>query len=79
VSYCHTTYGRINRLGSAVAMMRTIRERSVRKTTHERTPIDERDPQAIVRGIFHDESHKPEFTALYQELINAMQEKTGSP
>jgi 2-oxoglutarate ferredoxin oxidoreductase subunit beta len=70
VSYCHTTYGRINRLGSAVAMMRAIRERSIRKAVYERKPVEERDPQAIVRGIFHDETDKPEYTALYQQIVD---------
>jgi 2-oxoglutarate ferredoxin oxidoreductase subunit beta len=70
VSYCHTTYGRINRLGSAVAMMRTIRERSITKAAYERNAVEERDPQAIVRGIFHDETDKPEYSALYQQLVD---------
>jgi 2-oxoglutarate ferredoxin oxidoreductase subunit beta len=75
VSYCHTTYGRINRLGSAVAMMRAIRENSVRKSAYERQPAEERNPQAIVRGIFHDESEKPEYTALYQQIIDRATEE----
>jgi len=75
VSYCHTTFGRINRLGSAVAMMRTIRERSVRKSTFDRQPPEERDPQAIVRGIFHDATYKPEYTALYQHIIDQAQKR----
>jgi 2-oxoglutarate ferredoxin oxidoreductase subunit beta len=75
VSYCHTTYGRINRLGNAVAMMRAIRENSVRKSAYERKPAEERDPQAIVRGVFHDESEKPEYTALYQQIIDRATEE----
>jgi 2-oxoglutarate ferredoxin oxidoreductase subunit beta len=79
VSYCHTTYGRINRLGSAVAMMRAIREHSIRKAAYERLPVAERDPQAIVRGIFHNETNKPEYTAQYQKLIDEMMEETSRP
>jgi 2-oxoglutarate ferredoxin oxidoreductase subunit beta len=77
VSYCHTTYGRINRLGNAVAMMRSIREHSVRKSAYERQPPEERDPQAIVRGIFHDEAEKPEYTALYQQIIQRATEEAS--
>jgi 2-oxoglutarate ferredoxin oxidoreductase subunit beta len=77
VSYCHTTYGRINRLGSAVAMMRLIREHSIRKAAYDRLPAEERDPQAIVRGIFHDETDKPEYTVLYQQLIDEMMQEAG--
>ncbi len=75
VSYCHTTYGRINRLGGAVAMMRAIREHSISKSAYERKPAEERDPQAIVRGVFHDESQKPEYTALYQQIIEEAQKE----
>jgi 2-oxoglutarate ferredoxin oxidoreductase subunit beta len=78
VSYCHTTYGRINRLGSAVAMMRAIREHSVSKAAYDRQSAEQRDPQAIVRGIFHDDPDKPEFTALYDELIREMREESGA-
>ena len=79
VSYCHTTYGRMNRLGTAVAMMRAIREKSISKTAYERLPVEERDPQAIVRGIFHDDTGKPEYTALYQELISQLAQDTREP
>jgi 2-oxoglutarate ferredoxin oxidoreductase subunit beta len=77
VSYCHTTFGRINRQGGAVAMMRVIRERSIRKTAYDRLPAEERDPQAIVRGVFHDQTGKPEYTALYQQLIDEMMPEGG--
>jgi 2-oxoglutarate ferredoxin oxidoreductase subunit beta len=79
VSYCHTTFGRINRLGNAVAMMRAIREHSIRKTAYERLPVEDRDPEAIVRGVFHDEATKPEYTDLYQKLIDEMREESSQP
>jgi 2-oxoglutarate ferredoxin oxidoreductase subunit beta len=78
VSYCHTTFGRINRQGSAVAMMRAIREHSIRKSAYERQQIQERDPLAIVRGVFHEDTSKPEYTALYDDLIARMAEETGA-
>jgi 2-oxoglutarate ferredoxin oxidoreductase subunit beta len=79
VSYCHTTYGRINRLGNAVAMMRTIREHSIRKSAYEGLPVEDRDPYAVVRGVFHDEVAKPEYTDLYQKLIDEMREESSQP
>lgn len=79
VSYCHTTYGRINHLGGAVAMMRAIREHSVRKAAYERLPVEEQDPDAIVRGVFHDETDKPEYSALYQQLIDKMMAEASQP
>jgi 2-oxoglutarate ferredoxin oxidoreductase subunit beta len=72
VSYCHTTFGRINHLGGAVAMMRAIREKSISKTAYDRLSPKERDPQAIVRGVFHDDSEKPEYAARYQALIKQL-------
>ncbi len=69
VSYCHTTYGRINRLGGAVAMMRAIREHSVTKARYEKADAEERDPQAIVRGIFHHEPDKPEYAQVYCQKL----------
>ena len=58
--------------------MRSIRERSVRKATYARTPEKERNPRAIVRGVFHDDAQKPEFTALYQQLIDRLREESSA-
>jgi hypothetical protein len=58
-------------------MMRVIRERSIRKTAYDRLPAEDRDPQAIVRGVFHDQTGKPEYTALYQQLIDEMMPEGG--
>ncbi len=77
-SYCHTTYGRINRLGSAVAMMRAIRDQSISKAAYERQPLEERDPQAIVRGVFHAETDKPEYAVYYQQLVEEAMREAGS-
>ncbi|MFU8772134.1 MAG: 2-oxoacid:ferredoxin oxidoreductase subunit beta [Anaerolineales bacterium] len=67
VSYCHTTYGRLNKLGSAVDMMRWLKENSLSKTAAEKSQ-NEDDANKIVRGIFRD-IEKPEFTALYEQII----------
>src|SRR5512145_2055527 len=54
VSYCHTTFGRINRLGAAVDMMRSLKENSMSKTAYDRLSDEERslNPK-IVRGVLH--------------------------
>jgi 2-oxoglutarate/2-oxoacid ferredoxin oxidoreductase subunit beta len=67
VSYCHTTFGRLNKLGSAVDMMRWLKENSLSKTAAEKSMSDDTN-QKIVRGVFCD-VEKPEFTALYEQLI----------
>jgi hypothetical protein len=60
-------------------MMRAIREHSTTQAAYQRKPAEERDPLAIVRGIFHDEAEKPEYSALYQQLVDKeMQEAEAS-
>lgn len=74
MSYCPTTYGRLNKLPSAVEMMRDLKERSVSKAVADK-PGTELAPNAIVRGVFRDED-KPEFTELYDQMIEKAQ---GAP
>jgi 2-oxoglutarate ferredoxin oxidoreductase subunit beta len=67
VSYCHTTFGRVNKLGSPVDMMRALKENSVTASAAEKLSPEQRD-KLIVRGVMHD-VEKPEYTQLYEELI----------
>jgi 2-oxoglutarate ferredoxin oxidoreductase subunit beta len=67
VSYCHTAYGRMNKLGTAVDMMRALKERSV--TQEAASKLDEAERQVrIVRGVLVDRDC-PEYTDLYAEVI----------
>ncbi len=72
VSYCHTTYGRVNKLGSPVDMMRLLKENSVSASAAEKLTVEEREKK-IVRGVMHD-VEKPEYTQLYGELIQRVQD-----
>ena len=74
VSYCHTTFGRMNDLKSPVQMMRHLQDQSITIQAAEKLG-DELSKESIVRGVFHDEE-KPEFTELYEELI---EQTDGSP
>ena len=67
VSYCHTTFGRINRLGSAVDMMRRLKDNGVTQAAFEKLSPEERAGK-IVRGVLLD-VEKAEYTALYDQLI----------
>lgn len=71
VSYCHTTFGRINKMGSAVDMMRMLKEQSITKSTAEKLSPEERAGK-IVRGVLCNQD-KPEFTALYDQVIERAQ------
>ncbi len=72
VSYCHTTFGRINKLGGAVEMMRKLKENSLTKAAAEKLPPEERAGK-IVRGVFCD-IEKPEYGELYDEIIRRAQQ-----
>ena len=72
VSYCHTTYGRMNKLGNTVDMMRQLKDNSVSLTAADKLTAEEREAK-IVRGIIHD-SEKPEYTDLYEQLIQRVQQ-----
>ncbi len=75
VSYCHTTFGRLNKLGTAVDMMRRLKDNSVGQAAAERLAPEERATK-IVRGILCDQD-KPEYTALYDQVIERAQEAAG--
>jgi 2-oxoglutarate/2-oxoacid ferredoxin oxidoreductase subunit beta len=72
VSYCHTTYGRMNKLGTPVDMMRQLKEGSVSLNAADKLTPEERQAK-IVRGVLH-EVEKPEYTQLYEQLIQQVQQ-----
>lgn len=78
VSYCHTTYGRINKLGGAVDMMRQLKDNSMTKTAAEKLSPEDRAGK-IIRGVLCD-VEKPEYLAMYDQVIQRAQEsKNGKP
>jgi 2-oxoglutarate ferredoxin oxidoreductase subunit beta len=71
VSYCHTTYGRFNRLGKPVDMMRYLKENSVKVRDPAEREQKEQEGK-IVRGVFLDRDI-PEYTELYEQVIERAQ------
>jgi len=67
VSYCHTTFGRMNKIGSAVDMMRALKDNSINLTAAANLPEEERRTK-IIRGVLVDRDI-PEYTAEYEKLI----------
>jgi 2-oxoglutarate ferredoxin oxidoreductase subunit beta len=67
VSYCHTTFGRQNRMGRATDMMRQIKEQSITRSQAANLREEELEDK-IVRGVFADRNI-PEYTALYDQVI----------
>jgi 2-oxoglutarate ferredoxin oxidoreductase subunit beta len=77
VSYCHTTFGRINKLGTAADMMRALKDDSISKTAFERLSDDERGANTkIVRGVLHTKN-RPEYTKVYHTLVDRIHEETA--
>jgi 2-oxoglutarate ferredoxin oxidoreductase subunit beta len=67
VSYCHTTFGRLNDRRAPVDNMRFLKESSVTVRAAEKQDADSLEGK-IVRGVLRDED-LPEFTELYDEVI----------
>ncbi len=71
VAYCPTTYGRMNKLGTTVDMMRKLKEDSISMTAAEKLSPEEREKK-ILRGVMLD-IEKPEYTQQYAQLIQQVQ------
>jgi 2-oxoglutarate ferredoxin oxidoreductase subunit beta len=70
VSYCHTTYGRLNKLGAAADMMRALKENSISKSAFEKlTPEERANNTKIVRGVMHVNEGREEYTKIYDRLV----------
>src|SRR4030043_1174797 len=72
VSYCHTTFGRMNKLGSPTDMMRQLKDKSVTLSAAEKLSPEGRETK-IVRGVLHD-VEKPEYTQLYEQLVQRVKQ-----
>lgn len=69
VSYCHTTYGRINKLGTAADMMRSLKDNSIAKTSYDKlSPEEQQANTKIVRGVLQ-RKNRPEYTKIYDLLV----------
>jgi 2-oxoglutarate ferredoxin oxidoreductase subunit beta len=73
VSYCHTAYGRLNKLGTAADMMRALKDNSISQTAYGNlSPEEKANNTKIVRGNFIN-IELPQYTAAYSNLITRVQ------
>ncbi len=69
VSYCHTTYGRLNKLGSAAEMMLALKDASLPSAAFERLAPEEKAANTrIVRGVLH-RAERMEYNKMYAGVI----------
>jgi 2-oxoglutarate ferredoxin oxidoreductase subunit beta len=79
VSYCHTTYGRINKLGAASDMMQSLKENSISKSAFDKLGEEERESNTkIVRGVLQTKK-RPEYTKVYGTLVDKIHEDAIKP
>jgi 2-oxoglutarate/2-oxoacid ferredoxin oxidoreductase subunit beta len=73
VSYCHTTYGRLNKLGTAADMMRALKDNSISRSAYERlSPEEQAGNTKVLRGNFVNIA-RPQYTGVYSNLITRVQ------
>lgn len=71
LSYCHTTFGRLNKLGTAVDMMRHLKDISI-SAERAKGLAPEDLAGKVIRGVLVDRDI-PEYTERYQRLIEVAQ------
>ncbi len=76
VSYCHTTFGRRNKMRLPTEMMRYLKDNAITIKQAEKLSPAERKSK-IVRGVLH-EHDAPEYTQLYDQVITTAQEKLAA-
>jgi len=72
LSNCHTHFGKLNRKGSAIDMIRWYKEHTVLKREGE-----EPDPDKIVRGVLIDRD-LPDYYTLYQQMLERARKEVDS-
>jgi len=78
ISYCHTTFGRLNKLGSAADMLGLIKENSMSRTAYAKlTPEEQAANIKYVRGVLHNIDHRIEYTRSYDSLIERLDNGGG--
>jgi len=73
VAYCHTTYGRLNKLGTAADMMLALKNNSIAKSAYDKlSPEEQANNAKIVRGNFVN-NNRQQYTTSYSNLITRVQ------
>ncbi len=76
ISACPVIYGRLNKKGSASAMMENMRDNSINVKAANKLP-PEKVENKIIRGILKKDTEVPEYTARCAQLAESLREKKG--
>lgn len=68
ISNCHTAYGRLNRLGGAIEMLKAMRDRSVMHTPDLDVEQAVAEGKEYVLGVLRHRQDRPEFCELYSQV-----------
>jgi 2-oxoglutarate ferredoxin oxidoreductase subunit beta len=71
ISNCHTYYGRLNKSGDAVAMIKSFKDRSVPVSKAKDMPPEELVGKFVV-GNLYENNVKTEFCDEYQKMVDAV-------
>lgn len=69
LTICPTYYGRKNKKGEAVDMMKFLRDNSINVAAYDKLPEEKRRGKYIVGEIY--KTARPEYTAEYQKIIDS--------
>ncbi|MCK4301657.1 MAG: 2-oxoacid:ferredoxin oxidoreductase subunit beta [candidate division Zixibacteria bacterium] len=69
ISNCHTYFGRLNRLGDAVSMLKEYKEKSVTVARAKRMSPEELKDKHVIGTLYEDD--KTEFCDEYQKIVDA--------
>ncbi len=69
ISNCHTYFGRLNRRGDAVSMLKEYKERSVTSARAKRMSPEELVDKYVIGTLYEDD--KTEFCDEYQKVVDA--------
>ncbi len=70
-SNCHTYFGRFNREGDAVAMLKWFKDNAMTQTQAEKLPPEKKKGKFLT-GLIHHDEEMLEFTDSYQGLVDSL-------
>ena len=71
ISNCHTAYGRLNKLGDHIDMLKAMRDNSIMLGPKVDQDKARETGKTYVLGVLHETTQRPEYCEAYEELVAA--------